>query len=75
MANEMNRAKKGYVAVNGFFVLMYVRIGEAKMRRWFLFNQLTVEQGVDQLPATHGAWIEHMHRLMSRLIYGTMIWY
>ena len=32
------------------------------MRRWFLFKQLRVEQGVDKLPATHGAWIEHMRR-------------
>ena len=39
-----------------------VRIGEAKMRRWFLFKQLRDEQGVDKLPATHGAWIEHMSR-------------
>ena len=34
-----------------------VRIGEAKMRRWFLFKQLIDEQGQS---ATHGACIEHM---------------
>ena len=39
-----------------------VRIGETNMRRWFLFKQLRDEQGVDKLPATHGAWIEHMRR-------------
>ena len=39
-----------------------VRIGEAKMRRWFLFKQLRNEQGVDKLPATHGTWIEHNTR-------------
>ena len=60
MANEMNRPKKGYVAVKSFCALISVHIGEAKIRRWFLFKQLRVEQGVDKLPATHGAWIEHM---------------
>ena len=61
MANEMNRPKKGCVALKSFFALVIsVRIGETNMRRWFLFKQLRVEQGVDKLPATHGAWIEHM---------------
>ena len=62
MANEINRPKKGYVAVKSFSALISVHIGEAKMRRCFLFKQLRVEQGVDKLPATHGAWIEHMRR-------------
>ena len=61
MDNEINRPKNGYVAAKSFFALISVRIGEAKMRRCFLFKQL-VEQGVDKLPATHAAWIEHMRR-------------
>ena len=39
-----------------------VHIGEAKMLRWFLFKQLKDEQGVDKLPPTQGAWIEHIRR-------------
>ena len=58
MANGMNRPKKGYMAVKSYFALIFVRIGEAKLRRLFLFKQLRVEQGVDKLPATHEAWIE-----------------
>ena len=32
------------------------------MLRWFLFKQLKEEQGVDKLPPTQGAWIEHIRR-------------
>ena len=32
------------------------------MLRWFLFNQLKDEQGVDKLPPTQGPWIEHIRR-------------
>jgi hypothetical protein len=39
-----------------------VHIGQAKMLRWFLFKQLKDEQGVDKLPPTQGAWIEHIRR-------------
>ena len=39
-----------------------VHFGQAKMLRWFLFKQLTDEQGVDKLPPTQGAWIEHICR-------------
>ena len=43
---------------------------EANMRGWFLFKQ----QGVDKLPVTHIAWIEHICAVpTSRLIYGTKI--
>ncbi len=48
--------------MKNFFALISVRIEESNMRRQFLFKQLRVEQGVDKLPAIHGAWIEHMRR-------------
>ena len=32
------------------------------MLRWFLLKQLTDDQGVDKLPPTQGAWIEHIRR-------------
>ena len=53
-----------------------VRIGEAKMCRWFLFKQLRDEQEVDKLPAPmeHGLNIL-CAELMTRLIHDTMIWY
>ena len=34
-------------------------------------KQLRVEQGVDKLPATHGAWIDHMRRAR----FQANIWY
>ena len=39
-----------------------VHIGQAKMLRCFLFKQLKDEQGVDKLPPTQEAWIEHIRR-------------
>ncbi|XP_014665031.1 PREDICTED: uncharacterized protein LOC106807252 [Priapulus caudatus] len=39
-----------------------VHIGQANMLRWFLFKQLKDEQGVDELPPTQGAWIQHIRR-------------
>ena len=74
MANEMNRPKKGYVAMKSLFALISVRTGEAIMRGCFCSSNK--ELRVDKLPATHGAWIEHICVvLMSRLIYSTMILY
>ena len=80
MAKEINRPKKCYVAVKSFLSLFSVQvestyIGKVKMLRCFLFKQLRDEEGVDKLPATQGAWIEHVCAvLMSRLINGTMIY-
>ncbi len=39
-----------------------VSIGQAKRLRWCLFKQLKDEQGVDKLPPTQGAWVEHIRR-------------
>ena len=37
-----------------------VHIEEVKKVGCFLFKKLGDEQGVDKLPSTQGAWIEHM---------------
>ena len=60
------------MAVKSLFALISVRIGEANMHRCFLFKQLTVEQGFDKLPVTHGAWIEHNYAPCSYTVYGTI---
>ena len=60
---ENKRCEKPYTSCSS----MYPLRGRPRQ-----FKQLTVDQGFDKLPATHGAWIEHMRRLMSRLIYGTI---
>ena len=39
-----------------------LQIGQATTLRWFLFKQLKDDQGVDKLPPTRGAWIEHIRR-------------
>ena len=55
-----------------------VHIGEAKMLLCFLSKQLRDEQGVNKLPGTQGAWIEHMrcaHVQAIIFFYGTTIWY
>ena len=39
-----------------------VSIGQAKRLRWCLFKQLKDEEGVDKLPPTQGAWVEHIRR-------------
>jgi hypothetical protein len=35
---------------------------QASKLRWHLFKTLKTEQGVDKLPPTHGAWLEHIRR-------------
>ena len=39
-----------------------LHITQAKDLRWHLFKLLKPEQGVDKLPPTHGAWLEHIRR-------------
>jgi len=44
------------------FSPLRMQITQAKNLRWQLFKQLKTEQGVDKLPPTHGAWLEHIRR-------------
>jgi len=37
-------------------------VTQAKDLRWHLFKQLKPVQGVDKLPPTHGAWLQHIRR-------------
>ena len=37
-------------------------VTQAKDLRWHLFKQLKPDQGVDKLPPTHGAWLQHIRR-------------
>ena len=66
MAKELNHPKKFFVGCEEFLCSLFcpsgVHIGEARMLRWFLFKQLKDEQGVDKLPPTQEAWIEHIRR-------------
>ena len=39
-----------------------LHITQANNLRWHLFKQLKTDQGVDKLPPTHGAWLEHTRR-------------
>ena len=39
-----------------------LHIPKAKNLRWYLFKRLRSDQGVDMLPPTHGAWLEHIRR-------------
>ena len=51
----------GYeVFICSLFCPNEIHIWEAMVLRCFLFKQPRGEQGVDTLPPTQGAWIEHM---------------
>jgi hypothetical protein len=39
-----------------------LHISKAKNLRWYLFKQQKPNQGVDKLPPTQGAWLEHIRR-------------
>ena len=65
MAKEMNSRKNGYVTGKSLFAIFPAQLQSTLGKKIFsgvLFKQLRGEQGVDILPPTQGACIEHMRR-------------